>query len=102
SIAAIAIAFGAGRFVQHVLLPNVVWSESVVDARVLAFTLMIAVLCMLLAGVAPAVQGIGTDVAEGLKASSRQIAGGRGRLRFILLLTQAALSVILLIGAGLF
>jgi predicted permease len=41
-------------------------------------------------------------VSDGLKASSRQIAGGRGRLRFALMLTQAALSVMLLVGAGLF
>jgi predicted permease len=56
---------------------------------------------MLLAGLAPAAQGLSTRVSEGLKASSRQVAGGRGQLRFTLMLVQAALSVILLVGAGL-
>jgi len=101
SAAALAIAFGASRLVQRTLLPNIVWSESVLDARVFTFTLGITVLCMLLAGLAPAVQGMTTKVSEALKASSRQVAGGRGRLRFMLLLAQAALSVILLVGAGL-
>jgi putative ABC transport system permease protein len=101
SAMAMGIAYGASHLVQHVLLPNIVWSESVLDARVLAFTLGVTVICMLLAGLAPAFQGMSTKVSEGLKASSRQVAGGRGQLRFALLLAQAALSVILLVGAGL-
>ena len=55
-----------------------------------------------LAGLAPVMQGVTTNVLEGLKLSPRQVAGGGGRLRFILLLAQAALSVMLLAGAGLF
>jgi putative ABC transport system permease protein len=101
SVAALGIAYAASHLVQHILLPNIVWSESVLDARVFAFTLGIAIVCMLLAGLAPALQGMSTKVAEGLKVSSRQVAGGRGRLRFALVLAQAALSVMLLIGAGL-
>jgi putative ABC transport system permease protein len=68
----------------------------------MAFTLAVTVLCILLAGLAPALHGLGTRVSEGLKASSRQVAGGRGTLRFTLLSVQAALSVLLLVGAGLF
>lgn len=102
SVAALALAYGASQLVQDILLPNIVWNESVLDARVFIFTLGVAVVCMLLSGLAPAVQGMRTKVSEGLQASSRQVAGGRGRLRFTLMLAQTALSVILLIGAGLF
>jgi predicted permease len=102
AVTALAIAFWGARLVQGVLLPGIVWSNSVVDLRVLGFTMGVAVLCMLLAGVAPALQGSRTDVASGLKASARQVAGGRGGLRFALLLAQAALSMVLLVGAGLF
>ncbi len=102
AILALVIGFSGGRFVQRVLLPEIVWSDSILDLRVLGFTMAIAVLCMLLAGIVPALQGSRTDVAGGLKASARQVAGGRGRVRFALLLTQAALSMILLVGAGLF
>lgn len=100
--AALGIAYGASHLVQRVLLPGIVWSESVIDPRVFLFTLGITVLCVLLAGLAPALQGMGTRVTKGLKASSRQVSGGRGRLRFALMLTQTALSVMLLVGAGLF
>jgi predicted permease len=100
--AALATGYGASRLVQNVLLPDIVWSQSVLDARVFGFTLGVTLLCVLLAGLAPALQGLSTKVSDGLKASSRQVAGGRGRLRFTLLLAQAALSVILLVGAGLF
>ena len=102
SVAAIALAYGASRLVQDMLLPNVVWNESVLDARVFGFTLAITIVCLLLAGLAPALQGMTTNVSEGLKTSSRQVAGSRGRLRFTLMVSQAALSVVLLVGAGLF
>jgi putative ABC transport system permease protein len=102
SAAALAMAYGATRLVQNLLLAGLVWDESVLDLRVLGFTLGITVLCMLLAGLAPAVEGMRTAVSEGLKAGSRQMAGGRGRLRFTLMLLQAALSVTLLVGTGLF
>src|SRR6185437_12229159 len=70
--------------------------------RVLAFTVCAAVVAILLAGIAPAVQGVRTDVSDSLKESSRQVAGGRGGLRIALLVVQAALSLVLLVGAGLF
>lgn len=99
---ALAVAYGASRVVQRLLLPQIVWSESVLDARVLSFTVMVTVVCIILAGIAPALQGVSTRVSDGLKTSSHQVAGGRGRLRFALLILQAALSIVLLIGAGLF
>jgi predicted permease len=102
AIASVILAQMGSRFVERTLLPGIVWTDSVLDARVLAFTLGAAVVCILLAGAIPAAQGMATDVADGLKSSSRQIAGGRGGLRQALLATQAALSIVLLVGAGLF
>ena len=102
SVVALLVAMAASRLVQQVLLPNVVWSESVLGGRVFTFTLAVTMLCIALAGLAPVLQGTSRRVADGLKASARQVAGGRGRLRFALLLVQAALSVVLLVGAGLF
>ena len=100
--AALAVAYWAGRLVQNLLLPGIVWSGNVLDARVLAFTLGVTALCIVLAGVAPALQSIGMRVSDALKAGSRSVAGGPGRLRHALLVAQAALSIVLLIGAGLF
>jgi predicted permease len=100
--ASVIVAVWGSRFVEHTLLPGIVWTDSVLDARVLAFTLGTAVVCIFLAGAIPAAHGMVTDVSDGLKSSSRQIAGGRGGLRQALLATQAALSIVLLVGAGLF
>lgn len=99
--AALVLTFVASRIVQNVLLPKFVWSDSVIDLRVLGFTLGATVVCVILAGTAPTLQGLGTNVSLGLRESSRQVAGSRGRLRSALLVTQAALSVVLLVGAGL-
>jgi predicted permease len=101
SAAALTVWYGTSRFVQQSLLPNIVWNESLLDPRVFLFTLGLTVVCMLLAGLAPALQGMSTSVLDGLKDSSRQVAGGRRRLRFTLLMAQAALSMMLLVGAGL-
>jgi predicted permease len=102
AVVALGVAYGASHLVQRVLLPDIVWSESVLDARVLGVTLAAGVACVLLAGLGPALVGIGTQVSESLKAGSRQVAGGRNRVRFALMTLQAALSIVLLIGAGLF
>ena len=102
AIAALLVSYWASRVVQNVLLPGILWSETPVDGRVLAFTLIVTVLCVLLAGLAPSLQSLGLRVTENLKAAATQVAGNRGRLRQGLLVAQAALSIVLLIGAGLF
>jgi putative ABC transport system permease protein len=99
---AVAVTYVASGLVQRVLLPTIVWRDNVFDGRVLAITVIATVTCILLAGLAPALEGAATRVADNLKAAARQVAGGRGRLRFALMTLQAGLSVVLLIGAGLF
>jgi putative ABC transport system permease protein len=99
---AIVVSNWGARLVQRILLPNIAWSDSVLDARVLGFTLAATMACIVLAGCAPALQATRTSVSAALHGSARQIAGGRGRLRTALLAAQAALSVLLLVGAGLF
>ncbi|MEX2180052.1 MAG: ADOP family duplicated permease [Gemmatimonadaceae bacterium] len=99
---AIGLSLAAARFVQSVLMPGIVWNDTVLDARVFGVTLLAATACILLAGMAPALQGLATPVVQGLKASSAQTAGSRGHVRHALLALQAALSVVLLVGAGLF
>jgi predicted permease len=100
--AAMVVAYWGSRFVQGVLLPGIVWAGGVLDGRVLAFTLLVTVLCIVLAGSAPALQSMGLKLSNSLKSGARQVGASRSGLRHALLGLQAALSIVLLIGAGLF
>jgi putative ABC transport system permease protein len=82
-------------------LPRV--AEVSIDARVLTFTLCISLLAGLIFGLAPALQASRVDLNEELKGEGRGMsAGGRhNRTRNLLVVSEIALSLILLIGAGL-
>jgi putative ABC transport system permease protein len=68
------------------------------DGTVLIFTLVISLVIGLLFGLAPAIRASGVDLTTSMKA-----AGGssRGRLRGLLVVGEIAISLVLLIGAGL-
>lgn len=73
-----------------------------IDAWVLAFTLGVSVITGLAFGLAPAVQAWRTDVNAALKEEGRSDTGGhRNRLRHLLVVSEVALALVLLIGAGL-
>jgi len=94
--------FGGGAL-RALLLPNVDWSlVPAFDSRVLMFTGGAALLTGIVTGLAPAIHALRADVNRSLKAGEREGGGERARVRTTLLLSQAALSVVLLIGAALF
>jgi putative ABC transport system permease protein len=72
-----------------------------VDLRVLGFTLFISLTVSLLAGLAPALGATGLDLNEALKQGSRAVAGKHRSLRSLLVVAEIALSLVLLVGAGL-
>jgi predicted permease len=73
------------------------------DSTVFLFTLGIGLLVGMLAGLAPALQPSQLQLSEQLKASTRSLApsGGRRMLRDALVVGEIAVSLVLLIGAGL-
>jgi len=81
------------------LLPSVAVIS--VDWRVLAFAFAVAIATGLLFGLAPAWQARKVDVNTALKEQAGRGATGRGRLRGALVVTEIALSLSLLVGAGL-
>ncbi len=74
------------------------------DARVLLFTLGLALVTALLFGVAPAFQAARAPVTATLKEEGGSVAGGgrQARIRRLLVVGQVAMSMLLLAGAGLF
>src|SRR6185437_2875018 len=78
-------------------------TEISIDGRVLAFTFGVSMVCSLLFGLVPAIYASRIDLNEALKqGGARAVTGGRSsRLRPALVITEIALSVMLLAGAGL-
>jgi predicted permease len=74
-----------------------------VDGAVLAFTLAVSALAGILFGLAPALQVSRPDLNSVLRSEGRGATSGRrhNRVRNFLVVSQVALSVVLLIGAGL-
>ncbi|PYX34174.1 MAG: hypothetical protein DMG80_03155, partial [Acidobacteria bacterium] len=74
-----------------------------IDSRVLLFTLSIAVLSGILAGLAPAIRFSRSELSDTLKENARSVSSssGTGRLRSLLIVSEVALALVLLVGAGL-
>lgn len=99
---AIVIAAWGGAILRRMLLPTTHWTGPTLDPRVVAFTLGVTVLTGIVTGLAPALEGSRTDISASLKSGGREGGSRRSRMRSMLLISQAALSVLLLVGAGLF
>jgi putative ABC transport system permease protein len=79
------------------------FGETSLDLRVLGFTLAASVITGFLFGIAPALQSSKFDLNEALKEGGRGGSDGLGRtrVRSLLIVSEVALSLVLLVGAGL-
>jgi predicted permease len=98
----IGLAYIVGGAARTLLLKGVEWTSSPVDVRVLGAALAITILTGLVVGLIPALRVSDARLGTALKSSVRDGGARHARLRFTLTVAQAALSVALLIGAGLF
>ena len=104
--AGLVLAF-AGRRLLWAFRPPFIENDDLdlaLDSHVLLFTLGLALLTGIIFGLAPAVKASRADVSEALKAGGRGGSGTwtRGPLRSILIVSEVALALITLVGAGLF
>jgi putative ABC transport system permease protein len=72
------------------------------DARSVAYTALAALIAGLVSGIIPAVQASRPEVADALRAGARAGGPARSTTRSVLLIVQAALTVVFLIGTTLF
>jgi putative ABC transport system permease protein len=77
--------------------------DAAIDTRVLAFTLAVTLATGLVFGLAPALGSLGADVGDALKDGAKGAVGdaGRRRARSVLVVAEVAVSLVLLVAAGL-
>jgi putative ABC transport system permease protein len=98
------LAIWIGRFIVAFGPANIPRLEGVhLDARVLAFTLALSSLTGIVFGLVPALQASSPNVTGWLKDGARGSSGGprRNLARSVLVISEVALSLMLLVGAGL-
>ena len=106
-------AFGGGlglivaafsfEFLKKLIPQGVLASTLRIDLRVLAFALLVSLITGILFGLLPALQGSRVDLNEALKQGGGRLGVGAsgGKLRGALVITEVALALVLLVGAGL-
>jgi putative ABC transport system permease protein len=106
AICGLFLAFAVSRLLVAFISTsdNQIFLDLGMDWRVLAFTTTLAVLTTVSFGLAPAIRATRAEPATLLQSGSRGSTGGKERfsLRRILVVSQVALSVVLLMGALLF
>jgi putative ABC transport system permease protein len=100
--AGVLVAQWGGAILRRELLPRTAAATVLTDPRTLLFAGLAALVAGLLTGLAPLVQARHADLTNDLKAGVREGTPHRSRTRVALLVLQGALSVVLLVGAGLF
>lgn len=103
AVAGIALGFGGMKLLMMAAPANVALKGSI-DWTVLAFTAVVSISAGLVFGMAPAWQLSGAGPQESLKEGGRSNTAGRARQRArgVLVASEIALALMLLVGAGLF
>ena len=94
--------WGAALLVRYVSKQNDrILLDLAVDLKMIGFTVAVAFTTGILFGVAPAWRATRVPMDAAMKEKARGVAGNRLRLGKVLVISQVALSLVLLIGAGL-
>jgi predicted permease len=101
AIAAMIASAWGGTALRGLLMPGAEWAAPAVHWRVLLFAFVVSSIAAVAAGLGPALRSSSPNVTDALRSSSRD-GLDRSRLRSVLVVTQTALSLVLLIAAALF
>lgn len=101
-VLALFLASWGGEAVRILLMPGMAAAERIVQPRVLAITALGTIIAGLFAGLVPALRASRPSLVADLTSGGGTTPDHRAGLRTALLLAQSALSVVLLVGAGLF
>jgi len=103
AVVGVVLAWWGTRIIIALSPGNLPRVESVsIDGQVLAFTAGVTAIAALAFGLAPALRAVGGRLADALKDRGSDSGGVRGnRVRTALVVAEVALSLVLLIGAGL-
>jgi len=96
------LAWLGANALRSMLLPGVELGRSLMNGRVLAVSFAAMALTALVSGIAPALEGTRVDLADAMKAGSRESNVHRGPMQTTLLVGQIALALVLSVGATLF
>ncbi len=100
--AGLLVAHWGGALLRAQLVAQTAAMPVLSDPRTIAFAALAALAVGVLAGLAPALLARRVHPGDELRSGGRGDSPGRARVRSALLVLQAALSVVLLVGAGLF
>jgi predicted permease len=100
--AGLVVAQAGGAFLRAAFIPKSAPASVLGDARTIMFAALAALAAGVITGLAPAAQLRSVSLSSDLKAGAREGTYHRSKLRLGLLVLQGALSVVLLVGAGLF
>ena len=84
--------------------PNISQAQDIaIDGKVLIYTVLVSLITGFIFGLAPAIQAANFNLNDTLKESGRESGAGSGgnRIRGVLVISEVAVSFVLLIGAGL-
>ena len=98
----LAVGASGDILLRRLLIPDAATNGSFLDGRLLVFTLAVTAAASILTGMVPALIASRSQLTDWLKTGAREGWYRRSRLRDAMLLVQAALSMVLLVGAGLF
>ncbi|HEX6052302.1 MAG TPA: ABC transporter permease, partial [Gemmatimonadaceae bacterium] len=99
--AATVVAIWGSGIVRQVI-PSDLTEHTLLDVRSVVYTALAAVVAGVASGIIPAFQASRPEVADALRAGARAGGPARSRTRGALLIVQAALTVVFLIGTTLF